>query len=339
MRRPIGITFLGILNLTDALRAFGLALGFLLAPHLLSSILVWFDNSVAPFSADEYGLAHRVLYFFLACLFGVLFFIYAWGFWRLKNWARVICIFFCICDLAMATGGALSPLPYLLSEKLAPVFWPHSHFVMSGLLGSLLNYMAATIVLAYLLRFPVKQAFGANPGEWKWITGVAALALISLGHSLYKSGPELEAIRWHARHGDQIFVNGVSFPVYYWHVPTIYGRDSGFSITDLRPGPLRPRSEDSFMSLDVLGFREDQNSLTVDQLVDQKIQYFGKSGYTKFNKFHLNIAKQTLSCMSENEFGSHGPVYCYGEGPIFSIYFVGGERSSKLFEFIMSAAK
>lgn len=338
MRRPIGITLLGILNLADALRVFGLALGMLLAPHLLSSVLVWFDDSVTPFTADEYGLGHRVFYFSLVCLSGVLLLIYAWGFLRLKNWSRVICMFFCISGLALGAASTLSPLN-LLSEKLAPAFWPHSHFVTSGLLGTLLNFAAAIIVLAYLLRSPVKQAFGASPHEWKWITGVVAVALIYLGNSLYKSGPELEAMRWHARNGDQIFVNGVSFPVYYWHVPTTYVRESGFSITDFGSGPLRPHPSDHFMSLEVLGFREEQNNFSVDQLVDRKIQYFEKSGYTRFNKFHLYVAKQTLSCMSEVEFGPHGPIYCYGDGPIFSIHFAGGERSSKLFESIMSAAK
>jgi hypothetical protein len=339
MRRPLGVTLLGLVILATALREFAVALGFLLAPHLLSNFLVWFHKSAAPFTGNEMGMAQRLAYFCLCCAIGSLYLFFAWGLWRLKNWTRVIYIFFAIADLGMADGVSLSPLPQLLSEKLAPVFWPHSNFVISGMLGTLLNYVAAVIVLAYLLKAPIKQAFGANPAEWKWITGVAAFALLLFAHSLYRSKPEWEAIRWHARHGDHVVLNGVSFPVYYWHAPKCYHKGLEVDIEDWGSGPLRPR-EDHYMALNILGFREEPTNLTVDQLVDKKIQSYEKAGYTKIDKFSLNIAKQTLGCMREHEFGGgHGAVYCYGDGPIYSVFFTGGERSSKLFDSTMSAAK
>lgn len=340
MRRPLGVTLLGLVNLANALKVFAVVLGFLFAPHLLSNALVWFDNSATPFTANELDMTHRVFYSALACVFGALSVVLAWGLWRLKNWARVICIFFAIADLGLADGGSLRPLSQLLSQKLAPVFWPHSDFVISGMLGTLLNYVAAILVLAYLLKTPIKQAFGANPVEWKWVTGLAAFALLLFAHSLYKSKPEWEAIRWHARHGNQVVVNGVTFPVYYWHAPKCYHKGLEIDIEDYGSGPLRPQQGDHYTALDILGLREEPTNLTVDQLVDKKIQSFEKAGYTKIDKFNLNIAKQTLGCMREHGFGGgHGAVYCYGDGPIYSVFFTGGERSSRLFESMMSAAK
>jgi hypothetical protein len=339
MRRPIAVTLLAFTNLIQGLERFAIALGFLFAPHLLSSVRLWFDGSVNPFNSEDYDLSHRALFFFLTSLFGLVSVVWAWGLWRLKNWARAICIFFAILDLGMVADSTLGPLPALLSMKLASAIWPHSHFVTSGLLGTVLNYVAATIVLVYLQKSSVKQAFGANPAEWKWITAVGCFAVIVLGHSLYKSGPELKAIQWHARHGDQVTVNGVVFPVYYWHAPTTCDKESGFRISDRGAGPLRPQNMDSFMAFEVLGYSEEPNNLTADQIVEKKIQYYEKSGYTKFDKFDMHVAKEKLACISVDQFGPHGPVYCFGKGPIYSVYFVGRDRSEKLFQSVLSAAK
>ena len=340
MGRPSGVVLLTLLNAANALRALAIVLGLLFAPHLLSNAFVWFHRSDALFAADELDVTHRVLYAILVCVLGALPAAVAWGLWRLRNWARVVCIFFAITDLGLADGGSLAPLPRLLSEKLAPAFWPHSDFVISGMLGTLLNYLAAIVVLAYLLRTPIKQAFGANPTEWKWIMGLAAFALLLFAHSLYKSKPEWEAIRWHVRHGDQVVLNGVSFPVYYWHAPKCYHGGLEVDIEDWGSGPLRPQQEDHYMALNILGFRDEPTNLTADQLVDKKIQTFEKAGYTKIDKFNLNIARQTLGCVREHEFDDgHRAVYCYGDGPIYSVFFTGGERSSKLFESTMSAAR
>ena len=204
MRRPVGVTVLATLNFFGALCYFALGLATLFASRSLTTLLLWLD-STRPFdpSGREFGWRLAVA---VACACGgLLLFVYARGFWRLKNWARVVCIFFSILNLAdTGSGDALLLVPYLLSHKLAPALWPHSDFLISGMLGVLLSRLASVVVLVYLFRSPVRAAFRANPAEWKWITAVAALTFLMAGRSLYKSRPELEAIRWHARHGDQV---------------------------------------------------------------------------------------------------------------------------------------
>lgn len=339
MRRPAGITLLAVLNFFGASQSFGLALGFLLAPHALSTLLFWLDNSQSLFTPDEYSLGQRFMYASLACLAGVLLLIYARGFWRLKNWARVICIFFSILGLGARLGDDLSPLPYLLSERLAPALWPYSHFVTSGLLGTLLNFTASVIVITYLLRPSVKEAFGANSAEWKWIAAVTVFALVVLGQAFYKSGPELAAIRWHAKHGDTVVVNGISFPIDYWSVPDLLPNESGVTI-DNSPGPLRPKRNNHRIFVEVLGFKaEDERDLTVNERLERKVQSYHRSHYEKLTQFQLEIAKQTLYCVHENEFGFGGSLYCFGDGPIYSVYFTGSSSSLDRFRSMMAESK
>ena len=130
----------------------------------------------------------------------------------------------------------------------------------------------------------------------------------------------------------------MTFPIYYWHVPTVYANNSGFRVDD-RPGPLRPDHEDTYTAISVLGCKEDENNLTPQQLVDQKLQSYRRTGYKNLTTFPLRIAKQTLDCMNENEFGYGGATYCYGDGPIYSVFFAGDTTSLSRFESMMAAAK
>jgi hypothetical protein len=279
------------------------------------------------------------MYASLACLAGVPLLIYARGFWRVKNWARVICIFFSILGLGVGVGSALSPLPYLLSEKLAPALWPYSHFVSSGLLGTLLSFAASVIVVMYLLRTSVKEAFCANSAEWKWISAVTVFALIVLGQAVYKSGPELAAIRWHAKHGDTVVVNGISFPVDYWSVPDLLPNESGVRI-DNSPGPLCPKQRSHRMFIEVLGFKgEDERDLSLNERLEREVQSYHRSYYEKLTQFQLRIAKQALYCVREDEFGFGGSLHCFGDGPIYSVFFTGSSSSLDRFRSMMAEAK
>lgn len=139
------------------------------------------------------------------------------------------------------------------------------------------------------------------------------------------------------RYGNQVAVNGVSFPVYVWHAPKVDPKCPGFTIDD-EPGPLRPDDKSGSMYLTVLGYKEeDDEGLTVDQLVENKLQSFKKSGYTDLSTFHIQVVKQSLNCMKEHLYAS--AIYCYGDGPIYSVYFTGGEEGLSHFNQMMSEAK
>lgn len=337
MRRPIGVTILAALNLVEALLCLPLAIGVLVETPKVLAFLYWLED-MQPYDPATHPFGNRIAIALLYCCVGAVLFVYARGFWRLRNWARVVCIFFSILSVVdNGPSGSVSSLPYVLSDKLARALWPHSHFVTNGLLGVAIGRILSAAVLVYLLRPSIKKAFGANPTEWKWMTAVAAVALLMAGRSLYKSRPELDAIRWHAQHGDQVVVNGVTFPVYYWYAPTVFGSNSGFMIHD-DPGPLRPQEGDRDAVISVSGCQEDDKDLTPQQRVNQQVQGFERSHYKNLTLFQLQVARQTLQCVNEHDFVG-GTTYCYGNGPIYSVWFVGNDTSSARFRSMMAKAK
>lgn len=337
MKRPIGIAVLAIVNAAEGLWGLSVGLGFLFAPHFTRAMLAWLQPPSERILTDYQNVQSS--YLLLVISLALLWTLLALGLWRLKNWARVLFILISLTGLAVPSGGdSLSPLTNLVSDRLAPWLWPQSHFVTAGILGESVSWLVSILTLWYLLTPKVRQTFEANRAEWKWIVPFTALALIAFGYALSKSGPELHAMRWHARNGDRVAVNGVSFPVYYWHVPEIDPDGCGFSIADSDPGPLRPGERDPSFYLRVSGCRTDSESVTAEELLENKVAGFRRSGYTKLSKFTKQIAGQSMQCMSEDEFGNSR--YCYGDGPLYSLFFAGGPpRSLQRFEDLVAGAQ
>lgn len=338
MRRPAGITFLAIVIYFQAAWLFAIAIASLVGPKALDTVGLAFAHSTERPDLFLTSPASRGWFALFCVAASVLIYFVARGLWRLKNWARVLVLILSILDLPGETGSFLEPIPTLLSGRIVPMFWRHSYFVTSGILYLFLSFLATVIVLGYLVTRPVKTAFLARPTEWRWLLAVGVLGLLSFGYDIYKSGPEIKAVRYHLRHGDQVTVNGVTFPVYDWHAPEIDPECPGFTIED-SPGPLRPiRSDRSmFMTIEVAGYKQQQHGLTVDQLVHLRLQSYMKAGYTDLSTFHLQIARESLSCVKEHLYASS--IYCYGDGPIYSTFFTGSEESLTRFNQMMAEAK
>lgn len=153
---------------------------------------------------------------------------------------------------------------------------------------------------------------------------------------LSRSGPEFKAIAWHHRHGDHITVKGVTFPVYLWYTPE--DRPDAFSVND-EPGPLRPSSRmPTFFSVEA--WKDERNIGTPPELVETRLREFEKSGYRGLSKFQMKIHSQVLDCMQERDDRFFGPtIYCYGEGPFYSVFFVGTDEALTRFKQTISDAR
>jgi hypothetical protein len=336
MQRPRGITALAVLNYFEAGLCIASALGVLFAPHLMSAITAWWDSSQPAFKPDDFTFGGRGGLVFLFCVVGVFSYFYARGFWQLKNWARVLCILASLANISqIGSGDALQPLPQLFTGILAPALWPHSPLVISGLLEGVVGRIVSLAVLIYLLRPKVSAAFAAGAREWMWVTAAAALAIFSLSYAIYHSGRELDAIRWHAKHGNQLVVNGVIFPVDFWSVPIVYG-DSGFTLEDSKAGPLRPRASVKDMRLEVDCGAEAEGNLTPQQSIEEKVQSYHRSGYTELTRSQERVANETLDCITMTNFDSFAEINCYGDGPISSVSYLGAPEQ---FHSIMARAK
>jgi len=173
----------------------------------------------------------------------------------------------------------------------------------------------------------------------RWIRRVnvlaAVVALLSLAITLSKSGPEFRAIVWHRRHGDRITVNGVSFPVYKWYCPE--NRADQFSVSDA-PGPLRP-TDDRFTAFSIKGWRDARNQGTPQELTQKEIGSYEKAGYHGTRIFELKIRDQSLYCWEQTDDRfSIISFSCYGDGPIYHLYFVGNEEARDRFNQMLADA-
>jgi hypothetical protein len=153
---------------------------------------------------------------------------------------------------------------------------------------------------------------------------------------LTKSSPEFRAIAWHYRHGSRVTVNGVTFPVYYWYAPT--GDSKEFSVWD-KPGPLRP-TEDGFTAFQIKGWRDEGDVGIPQDLVQKEAYKYEKAGYQGASMFRLNIRSETLECVQEHDDRFQGwTIYCYGGGPLYSVFFTGGEDALVRFKRTIAEAK
>ena len=286
------------------MRAFD-ALGRFLRPDFPSSHASW----------PPLGIA---VIWFLSAVYS---YCVAQGLWKLKNWSRVLTLVLTTWELIVVSmPSAIGPIKLVI---------PGDPFTL--LAGRVLSF----VVVLYLMNAQVRAAFGETRSRQKWLVpAVSALALFSLVYDLSRSGPEFRAIRWHMRHGDRITVSGVSFPIYSWYVPGQEPDGTNLHITDI-PGPFRPNDRSTYIT--VKGVNEAGNTLTIEQRVDRKLQEYEKAGYKDLSKFSLDVGKQTLGCVRESFLGD--AIYCYGDGPIASIFFTGGDRSLARFKHMMAEAR
>lgn len=321
MRRPAGITVLAVFQFMSAAVVLGFAVACLSgrkAMLVLSAVLERMRTPEFPCSKTDWnsiGIA------FVCFLLAILFFLFARGLWRLKNWARQVSVLFCLLDIIF--GGlpsALGPAGMLIPAN-----------PLTYLAGRILSFL----LLWYLFSPNVRTAFGVTEPRGKWLVPASALlTLAAFAYDFWHSGPELNAIRWHMHHGDQVTVNGVSFPVYYWYAPRLEDDGRGFEIKD-EPGPMRPKEIGGVIR--VSGRKQADESMSSDQLIDMQIQDYRKAHYPEPRRFQMQIAKQTLTCVEGGILGHR--IDCYGTGPIASIFFTGGDRALMRFNTMMAESR
>jgi hypothetical protein len=162
----------------------------------------------------------------------------------------------------------------------------------------------------------------------RWVRKVNFVLLCTFAFlfviTIKQSTPEFEAIIWHYRHGDHIAVNGVIFPVYYWYAP-INIKDE-FTVS-YAPGPFRKADDGPYTAFQIEGWRDEKNAGTPRELVEKEIRAYEKSGYHGVRTFQLKIRFESLECMEEQDHRLPGlpNLNCYGEGPIYHVYFEGDE--------------
>jgi hypothetical protein len=176
--------------------------------------------------------------------------------------------------------------------------------------------------------------------EPRWVRWINVFSLFFCSFlfviALKESGPEFRAIRWHHRHGDRITVNGVTFPVYYWWSPTDEYNDL-FTVHD-KPGPFRPTDDEGFTQVEIWGLPEEPG--TSQLIVAKTIADYEKAGYHGARRVPLTIRMQQLECVEEND--ERLPplmVSCFGDGPIYWVFFSGPERSRKRFDHMIAEAR
>ena len=173
---------------------------------------------------------------------------------------------------------------------------------------------------------------------WVQTTNALVLLLFALGLpvTLMKSGFELKAIVWHCRHGNSVSVNGVTFPVYYWYVPDV--RSDRLVVFD-QPGPLRP-TNDTFTTFTINGRHDKDDVGTPQELAQRMVDHYKSRGYRGVSTVQQRIRSQTLECMEEHDDLLSGWVIsCYGDGPIYSVFFTGNDESLDRLKQTLAEAK
>lgn len=211
------------------------------------------------------------------------------------------------------------------------LLWPLQGLCEGDPILQILGGVLTFIVVCYLFTPSVKSAFSVTDLRWRWLYACAALALFSLVSALYHSKAEFQALRWHRQHGNQVTVQGVTFPVYGWYTPHL--SETGFDIFD-EPGPLRPNERLAFITVE--SCREDC-TLTPRQLAEKKFQSYKNAGYTDLKFVQRQIKGETLECVDETMFAR--TIECYGRGPIGHVFFAGNESSYERLNRMLTEAR
>lgn len=325
VRRPFVITVLAVLDYLLAAFCFFWAVSLFLPAKPRSAVLDAFNRLADSDRQSSHAAWMPMAIGVASLLFALLYFFLARGLWKVKNWARTVTIIFCLLDL---TTGSLPSLFGLLG-KLAPVPWTY----LAGVVISFLLFL-------YLVSHRVRSAFGVTTPRSKWlIPVVSVLTLANSAHDISKSKPELHAIRWHRQHGNQIQVNGVTFPIYKWYAPVQKSDGTGFEIED-NPGPLRSE-EDSMAFIEVKSDSEVEGADSAEQRLADEMRGYVRAGYDRpgieMKRFQMRVANQTLSCLNVRLITT--TIHCYGNGPIAYVFFAGGNRSLDRFQHMMAEAR
>lgn len=316
-KRPLIITILAIQDFLCA------AAGLIVATILLSGAKTVAAVSTVLSRLGETVIAHSLpfetrLAYALLCLFcAALIYLLARGLWRLRNWARRILIVIFMLDIL--AGGSFD------------LFWPLQQLFETDPALQILGRIVTFAVICYLFTPSVKNAFGVADLSWRWLYVCTALALFSLVSALYHSKGELQALRWHRQHGNQITVQGVTFPVYRWYTPHL--SETGFNISD-EPGPLRPNDRMAFITVE--GCPENC-ALTPRQLADKKFQSYKNAGYTDLKFVQRLIGGETLECVDQTMYAR--AIECFGNGPIGHVFFAGNESSYERLNKMLAEAR
>jgi hypothetical protein len=321
-RRPTGIAIVATVYAVDAAWAFLAGVSYLLAPKMMTAVLKALYPPLYHDGMPAEAIGDRLLFLCICAISGALLYLVARGLWRLRNWARVIAIIFFVSD-------ALGPR------------WPTDLFPVAGLLpvgplSMILKGLLCLSVILYLVSPHVRKAFGMDPSGRISQIVFGALTVAILVLAIRKSGPELDAIRWHRQHGNRVNINGVMFPVYRWYVPIVRHGGKALDISDM-PGPLREGDRMSFISVNDPYGEERNPEFTAEQHVDEKVQEYVRAGYRLQSKFQMNVGMQTMDCMQEMEYGR--AIYCFGEGPIYSVFFTGNNEAYERFKVMMADAR
>jgi len=189
-QRPMVVTMLAVLTWASSAYALLFGIVFMVAPRAVPAMLRTLDPWWHP-DSEIYQLDIRLLIIGALFICALLNYLIARGLWRLRNWGRCVVIAFCVFDLVPSRRIESSALWPLSLWARGPVF-------------ELLSLCAALALVLYLLSPKLKAAFGVSGGGRAWQLLVGTLALVSIGISLSRSAQELNAIKWHLRHGNQI---------------------------------------------------------------------------------------------------------------------------------------
>jgi hypothetical protein len=191
-------------------------------------------------------------------------------------------------------------------------------------------------------RRGIREWWRAQPSSFRaWNLFAAGAALILFSIALAQSGTEFRALRWHMKNGNRVVVHGLSFPVSSWYVPKV--RKDYLDISD-KSGPLRP-GEDGYVFIRVSWIKDDPydgldrlSNLNALQRARQQSASLDRSGYHNVQVFSHRYLDQDFNCVREldprfHAHGDHGGSFsCYGDGPIYLIFFAGSEKAEDQFE-------
>jgi uncharacterized membrane protein (DUF2068 family) len=139
MARPTGVTVLAILSFIGAGLTVLVALAFMMGGAALSQM-----TGGGPGAAMFAGLG-AIGGVFILC-FAVLYVVVGIGLWMLRNWGRLLMMILAGVGLVFGAIGLLTAL---------------MHFRMMGLAWNVVVCAVDLLIITYLLKPHVKQAFGA----------------------------------------------------------------------------------------------------------------------------------------------------------------------------------
>lgn len=143
--RPLGITILAVLGFLSVLFYGALTVLALMNPTQAGNLLQGMSGGGAgPAPLQNLG-AILPAYFLIT---GLITAALCWGLWKLKNWARIICL---VLIGVSVVGGAVG----------VSMAW--SHATAAGTISALVRLLIAILIFVYLCSARVRAAFRPEP--------------------------------------------------------------------------------------------------------------------------------------------------------------------------------